>query len=191
MKMKATFKVPFRRRREGKTNYAKRLSTLKSGAIKLVVRISNKNIVAQLIKFNEKGDETLVSVHSRELGKFGWNLSGKNSPAAYLLGSLIAKKAKDKGINSAILDIGFRTPTKQSIQYCVLKGAVENGLDIPHSEDVLPADDRVKGALIASYMKTLQGEELTKRFSGYEKNKIAADSIEKVFEQTKAKIVGA
>jgi len=41
MTNKTTFKVPFRRRKEGKTNYKKRLNMLKSGTPRLVARRTN------------------------------------------------------------------------------------------------------------------------------------------------------
>mgnify|MGYP001370434569 FL=1 len=40
MKIKTTFSMPFRRRREGKTNYAKRLAFIKGGQTRMVVRRS-------------------------------------------------------------------------------------------------------------------------------------------------------
>ena len=71
------YNVHFRRRREGKTDYAKRLSLLKSGKPRLVVRRTNTSIVVQVIEFGEKGDKTIVSVTSKALNAFGF--TGKNN----------------------------------------------------------------------------------------------------------------
>ena len=72
MTNKATYLVSFRRRREGKTNYKKRLALVKSGLPKLVVRKSNRYIVCQLIQFDPRGDKVLLHVNSKQLEKFGW-----------------------------------------------------------------------------------------------------------------------
>ena len=72
MKLSPTFKMPFRRRREGKTNYKKRLKLLLSKKPRLVVRKSLKYIRAQIVEFDKKGDKTLASAFSRELKKLGW-----------------------------------------------------------------------------------------------------------------------
>ena len=69
----ARYVVPHKRRREGKTDYRKRLKLLKSKKPRLVVRKSLKHVRAQIIKYSPKGDETLVSATSEELKKFGIN----------------------------------------------------------------------------------------------------------------------
>ena len=56
MANKKTYTVPFRRKREGKTNYKKRLGLLKSKSLRLVVRKSNKHILVQLV------DQTIFSM---------------------------------------------------------------------------------------------------------------------------------
>jgi large subunit ribosomal protein L18 len=43
------YRVPWRRRREGKTNYYKRLKLIRSGKPRLVVRRTNKYIIAQIV----------------------------------------------------------------------------------------------------------------------------------------------
>jgi large subunit ribosomal protein L18 len=53
------YKVPFKRRRENKTNYYKRFAMLKSGKPRLVIRASNKNLYLQLIEFDKKGDRVI------------------------------------------------------------------------------------------------------------------------------------
>ncbi len=145
------YRVKFRRRREGKTNYKKRLALLKSGKPRLVIRVLNRQVVAQIVEFDPKGDRVLVSATSHELRKLGWEGHPGNAPSAYLTGLLVGHRAKKSGISEAILDIGLHTPVPGSNVYAVLKGAVDAGLEIPHSTDVLPPEERINGGLIAEY----------------------------------------
>jgi large subunit ribosomal protein L18 len=147
------YKVKKRRRRSGRTNYNKRLEMMKSEKPRLVVRITNKNVVAQIVQCEPAGDKTLVNTTALELKKLGWNGSYGNSPSAYLTGALCASKALKKGISEAILDIGLHTPVSGSNPFAVLRGAVDAGMKIAHSEDVMPEDARVTGRLIADYRK--------------------------------------
>lgn len=73
------YKVAFRRRREGKTNYDARMKLVDLDKSRLVIRISNANVIAQIINVGENGDETVVSAHSKELQKLGW-LGGTKTP---------------------------------------------------------------------------------------------------------------
>ncbi len=151
MASKTVYRVRFRRRREGKTNYKKRLAMLKSDKPRLVVRVLNRQVIAQLITFHEKGDKVLVSASSHELKKFGWDGHPGNCPSAYLTGLLLGVRAKKKGYSEALLDIGLHTPVKGSNVYAALKGAIDAGMEIPHSDDVIPPEDRISGAIIAEY----------------------------------------
>ena len=136
----------YRRKRQGKTDYRSRLKQVISGRTRLVVRLSSKNVYAQLVQFNQDGDKILASAATNELKKkYGWKGARRNIPASYLIGLLIGMKAKTKSIKEAILDIGMRSPIKGSNVYGVLKGALEAGLQIPHSAEVLPSDERIKG----------------------------------------------
>ena len=83
------YNVPMRRRREGITNYHQRLPLLKSGTSRMVVRISNKYISVQLINLGPIGDETVVSVSSKDLLSYGWKAPLNNLPSSYLTGLLI------------------------------------------------------------------------------------------------------
>ena len=143
MAQKAIYSVKRRRRREGSTDETKRLKLVKSGKDRLVVRISGRKIVSQLIKYSPEGDQTLVNTTSLELKKLGWSGHPGNASAAYLTGFLCGKKAVKKGIKEAILDIGLRTPVRGSNVFAVLKGAVEAGLDVTHDPKVFPADEKL------------------------------------------------
>jgi len=152
--------INFKRRIEKKTNYRKRLALLKSEKTRLVIRKSLSNISIQFINFKPNGDETIASAVSTELKKLGWNKTG-NIPAAYLTGLLAGKKAKSKNVNEAILDLGLQTSTKGSRIYAALKGVTDSGVNVPHSKDILPSEERIKGKHIS--------EEITKQFEDVKK----------------------
>jgi len=143
--------VPFRRRREGKTNYRRRLKLLFSKKPRLSVRRSNRNLIMQLIMAGDEGDLTLVSASSADLKKYGYEAGTGNTPAAYLTGLLFGKKAVSNGYSEAVLDMGLQSSTTGSRIYGALKGAIDGGIDIPYSEDVLPGKDRISGAHISNF----------------------------------------
>src|SRR5512136_1133526 len=145
--------VPFRRRREGKTDYYKRTRLVVADAPRMVVRKTNRHIIIQLVTAELDGDRTLVSANSAELETFGYKGSTSNTPAAYLTGMLFAVKAKKAQQESAVLDIGLNRATPGARVFAALKGAVDAGLDIPYGEEILPSEDRLKGEHIAAYNK--------------------------------------
>ena len=138
-------KIVFRRRREGKTNYRKRLALLKSGKPRVIVRKSNKNIRVQFAIYNSKGDIIITSAMASDLKKYGWNNSFSNTPAAYLTGFLAGKKAYRKGIEEGVLDIGIQAPRKGAKVFAALKGVIDAGIDVPYGEEILPSEDRLYG----------------------------------------------
>lgn len=139
------YKVPFRRRREGRTDYRHRAALIKGGRPRAVVRKSNKNMRIQFIDYLEKGDVVLAAAVSTELSEFGWTASGKSTPGAYLTGLLAGKRAKEKGVERSVLDLGLRKPTKGAAIFAALKGMLDAGIEIPHSDEMLPNDDRISG----------------------------------------------
>lgn len=163
--MKKGYKLEFKRKRLGKTNYKKRLKLLLANRPRLVIRKSTNNILAQIVGYNEKGDKVIVSCHSSELKKYGWNGNKGNLPSAYLVGLLTGNKAKNKNIKDLVLDIGLQKSTKGSRIYSLLKGCLDNGLNIPYSKEILPAEERVKGKHINNFdIKTF--EEVKKKILG-------------------------
>ncbi|MBR9698891.1 50S ribosomal protein L18 [Candidatus Woesearchaeota archaeon] len=191
MRNHKTRTVAHRRKREGKTDYRRRLKILLSGKPRLVIRKSLKEITAQLITYVDKGDKVLTTVRSGSLKKYGWLYNYRNLSSAYLLGMLIAKKAKELKINEAILDIGLHKSVPGSRIYAVLKGAVDNGLKIPHSKDVLPVEERITGKHIEEYAKKLSPEDLQKRFGDCMKKGADPLKISSTFNDIKNKISGA
>ena len=186
-----TYNVQFRRKREGKTNYKKRLKLLLAGKPRLVVRPSLKNITIQIVEYHPKGDMVVVSAHSSELDKLGWKFNKGNIPAAYLTGVLLGQKVKDKGIKEVILDIGLASPVKGSRAFACLKGAVDAGIGVPFSEDILPNEERIKGSHIAKYAGLLKEnkEKYSKRFSEHIKLNIDPSQIPVIFKEIKNKIL--
>ena len=185
--------LTFRRKRQGLTNYKKRLRLLLSHKPRLVVRRSLKNINAQIVEYNQKGDKILVTANSKNLEKFGWKANKGNLPSSYLIGLFIGKKAKEKGIKEVVLDIGLHKSIKGSRIYALLKGVLDSGIIVPCSKDILPSEERIKGGHIAKYASELKKspEEYKKRFNYYLKNDIDPALIGKYFDETKNKILGA
>jgi large subunit ribosomal protein L18 len=182
------YKLAFRRRREGKTDYRARLKLISLEKSRMVVRITNNHTIVQIIDVAQDGDETLVSAHSKELQKIGWLGSGKNTSAAYLTGFLCAKKALEAGIDEAVLDIGLKSSIKGAKIYAALKGAVDAGLYVPHNDSILPADERIRGEHVAAYAESLSDEELKERFSQYIANGLSPKDLPDHFESIKQKI---
>ena len=189
MAKNSTYKLGFRRKREGKTNYKKRLDSVKGRLPRLSVRISNRYVLAQIIEFNTRGDRTIAAASSRELEKFGWTAAKKNIPSAYLTGMLAATRAKAKKKENAVLDIGFRTPVHGSRCFAVLKGALDAGLKISFDKSALPKEERVSGTHIGEYAKKLSPEDFKKKFSDYAKKNIDAKNLSAMFESAKKKIL--
>ncbi len=138
------YKVPFRRRREGATDYSHRLKLVKSGMARAVVRRTNRYYIVQFIELGSSGDAVVASASSIELRKYGWKGAASNSAAAYLTGLLAARRAVRKGISAAILDAGLVSPAKNSGIYAALNGLVEGGLEVPHGEDILVPAERIE-----------------------------------------------
>ena len=180
--------VPFRRRREGKTDYKARKALLLSGKPRLVVRGSVRNMVAQIILARVHGDQVIASAHSRELTRdFGWKASRGNIPSAYLTGFLCGMKAKVKGTNEAILDIGLQSPVNGTRIFATAKGVSDAGVNIPYGEVKIPEDEKINGKHIASYAEGLASsnpEEYKVRFSKYLKEKLKPEELPKHFSET-------
>jgi len=159
------YKVPFRRRREGRTDYRQRAALLRARLPRAVVRTTLRHTSVQLVQFDAQGDRILASAHSRELPDMGWTSSTGNLPAAYLTGYLAGKRAVKKGMNQAVLDIGLREPVKGSAAFATLKGLLDAGMEIPHGEEILPGPDRLKGKHINADIEKMV-EEVKNRMEG-------------------------
>lgn len=179
--------VKFRRRREGVTNYRKRLALVKSGLERVVVRKTNKRILGQVVKYNEKGDTVVASADSNELiKKYNWP-SRRNKPTAYLTGMLLAKKAKNT--RELVLDIGITTPVRGSIPFVFAKGCVDGGMKLMGTFEI--KEDAYNASQIARYAEMLKGkeQELKRQFGGYIAKGASPESLPKLFNEVKEKIL--
>ena len=184
------YNVAFRRRRTGRTNYKKRRRLVISGIPRLVIRPTNKHLTAQLIEATPEGDRVLISAHSSELKKFGWLAPCGSLPAAYLTGLLMGRRAKAKGIESGILDIGLHFRGAGTRIFAAAKGAADGGLTVPHEEKTWPSPERLHGEHIAKYSKTLltDQEKYKRTFSGYLTSKINPEDLPDHFNEVESKI---
>lgn len=186
------FTVPFRRKREGRTFYKKRLKILISSKYRFVVRKSLKNIYTSIVKYNPKGDQVLITISSNSLSRLGWKGGAGNLPSAYLTGLLAGKKSIEKGIKEAVLDIGFSKSVKGSRLYAALAGALDSGLKIPATAEILPSKERLSGEHIAKYALSLKSDKAKYevQFSDYLKKGVVPEDFVKHFNETRGKIHG-
>ena len=145
MKQGPRYHVKPRRRREGQTDYRKRVNLLRARKVRIVVRKSLKNTQIQFIDYKEEGDTVIASAKSNELSKYNWKFSTSTTPAAYLTGLLAGKRAADKGVSKCILDAGRHPPVTGSKLFASLKGVIDAGIDCPVSEEKIPNEDRLMG----------------------------------------------
>jgi large subunit ribosomal protein L18 len=182
------YKVAFKRRREGKTDYGVRFKLISLDKYRFVVRSTSKHTIVQIIKVGKEGDQTLISAHSKEIQNMGWLASGKNTSAAYLTGYLCGRKALKEGIEGAIMDMGLKSSIRGSRLYSALKGAVDAGLDIPFNEVVIPDEERIQGKHTADYAQSLDKKEMEKKFSQYLDKGLSPVDLPDHFETIKEKI---
>jgi len=188
------YRVPFRRRREGKTNYRSRRALVLSGVPRLVIRLTLNHAIVQVIEAEAVGDRVVVSSHSSELAKtYGWLGNCGNVPSAYLTGLLCGFRAVTNGVDRAFLDVGLHIPSKGTRIFAALKGVVDAGVEVPHSEDILSDEDRISGKHIADYASQLASEpEVYKqRFSEYLSKKSRPEDIPERFSAVKDKITSS
>jgi large subunit ribosomal protein L18 len=139
-------KTQRRRRQERKTDYKARFNLLKSEKPRLVVRKTNRYILAQIVESDIAQDKVIAETSSKDLLSKGWpkEKSGslKSLPAAYLTGFLLVKSLKTK-IGEVVLDLGLQRNIRGSRLYAALKGATDAGLRIPHNPEALPEMDKI------------------------------------------------
>ena len=145
------YRVPFRRRREGKTDYRVRLRLLKSGIPRAVVRLSERRVRVAIVRFEPAGDRVVAAADSAELPSIDFPVKSLSStPATYLTAYLAGLRAKSGGTTNAVLDTGLRHPSAGGRLSAALKGLLDAGLDVPHGEEGFPSADRLNGAHLPS-----------------------------------------
>lgn len=97
------YQTKFRRRNEGKTDYRarKRLVVVDKNKYsapryRLVARITNHYVIAQVVRSEIDGDKVVASAYSSELPRFGISVGLKNYAAAYATGLLVARRVLTK-----------------------------------------------------------------------------------------------
>ncbi|UCC33646.1 MAG: 50S ribosomal protein L18 [Candidatus Bathyarchaeota archaeon] len=188
-----SYNVPFRRRREGKTDYKSRRALITSGLPRLVVRGTSKYTIVQIIEAGETGDRVAASATSRELTTHGWRGSRGNIPAAYLTGLLCGYRAITSGVKEAVLDIGLQTLSRGAKILAALRGVADTGIGVPHDQGVLPDESRTSGQHIADYANQLSSDSETyqKRFSKYMSRKFKPEKLPEHFSSIKESIISS
>ena len=147
------YRVPFRRRREGKTDYRVRLRLLKSGTPRAVVRLSDRRVRVAIVRFEPTGDRVVAAADSSELPTIDFPAKSLSStPAMYLTAYLAGLRAKSGGTTNVILDTGLRHPSAGGRLSAALKGLLDAGLDVPHGEGGFPSADRLNGTHLPSHL---------------------------------------
>jgi len=189
-----SYRVPFRRRREGKTDYRSRKALVLSRLPRLVTRGTLKHTIVQIIKAETTGDQVMVSAHSRELVKtYGWNGNCGNLPAAYLTGLLCGSRALVQGVKKAVLDIGLESPSRGARVFAALKGVLDAGVMVPHNESMLPDNHRISGQHIVDYASQLSSnpEAYHKKFSKNLSRGLRPEQLSEHFSSIKEKIISS
>lgn len=162
------YRISFRRRREGKTNYHRRLKLIISRRKRLVIRCSNKHTTVQVVEALVQGDKILSQSHSSQLEKqFAWVHNTGNMPSAYLSGYLCGLRAKKAKIQDIILDIGIIVHNERIKS--AFRGFLDAGMEVPHDDKWFPKKigERVNGSHIETYAKLLKKKptQYKKKFS--------------------------
>jgi len=195
---------------------------------RMIVRISNRQVTCQIATSKIIGDEIIASAYSSELHRYGIKVGLTNYGSCYATGLLLARRVlqklgldetytgteevtgeyfmeemegEEKAPFSCILDVGLRPTTTGARVYAAMKGAIDGGLAIPHTDTGKPfpgwwseegqtgfqAEELKKyilGGHVADYMRKLQESEperYEKQFSAYIKAGVEADDLEDMY----------
>merc|ERR1719187_2340466 len=143
---------------------------------RLVVRITNRDVIAQIAYARIEGDYVVAAAYSHELPRYGVKDGLTNYTACYCTGLLLARRILQKfkldsvyegntnvdgsmyavednddgpGAFRACLDVGLARTSTGAKVFAAMKGAVDGGLDIPHSEKRFPGYDTEEKSLNA------------------------------------------
>lgn len=160
-----------RRRRQAKTDYyARKTLTVQDKTkyntpkYRMVVRITNKDVICQVVSSKIIGDEVFCVAYAHELKRYGLSVGLTNYAACYCTGLLLARRLLKKvnmedyeGVEEVTgeyfveeadydeedpkepfecyLDVGLRRTTTGARIFAALKGATDGGLKIPHHRE--------------------------------------------------------
>jgi len=154
-------KTQRRRRQEGRTDYGKRVKLLKSEKPRLVVRRTNRYIIAQYTLSEDARDKIVFGITSKALLKYGWpeefRGSLKSVSAAYLTGFLMGKQIQKQKLEQPIIDLGMLRMQHKNKLFSFIKGIIDSGIEISCKEEAFPEEERIEG-------KNLK-EDFSKHFS--------------------------
>lgn len=164
---------------EAKTDYyaRKRLilqdkNKYKTPKYRLVVRMTNRDIIAQVVAADLTHDVVIAAAYAHELPRYGIKLGLTNYAAAYATGLLLARRVNTKfnlsyegttEVNGedynveasededaakpfkALLDVGLARTSAGARVFGVMKGACDGGIDVPHNDHRFPGSKREGG----------------------------------------------
>lgn len=238
------FRVKFRRRRNNITDYRLRRRLVQQDKRKynapkwrLVVRITNRDVIAQVACAKMQGDHILCAAYAHELKRYGLKVGLTNYAACYATGLLLARRLLTKlGLDKyyrgkksldgkrfisrvtnvhwkpdqkvfrpfkCVLDKGLARCTSGARIFAVMKGAIDGGLDVPHSVNRFPGfkkgkegekdeynaeklSNRIYGQHVAKYMTFLKEndpDKYNKHFSQYIKEGIEAEHLDDMYDK--------
>jgi large subunit ribosomal protein L5e len=190
---------------------------------RMIARKTNKDIIAQIAYATIQGDRIVTAAYAHELPRYGIKLGLTNYAAAYATGLLLARRHLTSiGLASkyqgkvdadgadytvepsegprpfkALLDVGLARTTTGARIFSVMKGALDGGINVPHSvkrfagyntesKKLNPESlkKHIFGGHVADYMKKLQGEDdkaYQKQFSRFVKAGIKAGDLEAIY----------
>ena len=197
---------------------------------RFVVRRTCSRVICQVVYQTLHGDHVVCSADSKELTRYGMPVGHTNYAAAYATGLLCARRLLKQmnmeshfvGVEEAdgesfnieddcerkpfycVLDKGLARVTTGARVFGAMKGAVDGGLNIPHSVKRFPGydkesksydasvhRDRIFASHVAEHMKLLQEEdedELNRHYANYVKAGITGDNLEETVEKVHAAI---
>jgi len=198
---------------------------------RMIVRFSNKDICCQIAYAKLCGDIVVTAAYSHELPRYGVKVGLTNYAAAYCTGLLLARRHLKKlkldqtyegttevtgetynvesqegqpGAFRCCLDVGLTKTTTGARIFGAMKGAVDGGLDIPHSEKRFPGYDaeskkydpathkaRIFGQHVADYMRHLKEDDddsYKRQFAQFLKEGLEADTLETMYKKAHAAI---
>jgi len=232
------YQVKYRRRREGKTDYHRRKkltcqdkNKYNSPKYRLVVRLTNRDVICQIAYAKLTGDAILAAAYSHELPRYGLPVGLTNYAACYATGLLLGRRLLKK-LNldtqyegkvtadgelfsveevkdgprpfRALLDVGLARTSTGARLFAALKGALDAGLNVPHSEtrfrgyaptekkyNVEEARGYLFGKHIADFMEELKDEDdahYQSHFARYIKHGINPEDLEELYTKVHAAI---
>ncbi|KFM66007.1 60S ribosomal protein L5-A, partial [Stegodyphus mimosarum] len=198
---------------------------------RMIVRFTNRDIICQIAYARIEGDSIVCAAYAHELPRYGIKVGLTNYAAAYCTGLLLARRLLKKfkmdsiyegvvvangedftvediegqpGAFRCYLDVGLARTTTGARVFGAMKGAVDGGLDIPHSNKRFPGYDaeskefnpeihrkHIFGQHVAEYMRMLMDEDeeaYKKQFSQYIKLGITPDDMEDLYKKAHAAI---